>query len=137
MMEEFRRRKNLKRYYELMKKRKQDEAELEGEKPAIIDMSDAQMTTEQVYDEAGPERFFTPGEDDTFDPNEFTLIFIDSDSVTNVTSLNRINHRRVLMFIGNSQGVLSYGKGKGDDYENAFEDAFKQLRKNLICIPLD
>ena len=44
-----------------------------------------------------------------------------SDSVTNVTSLNRVNHRRVLLFIGNGQGLISYGKGKGEDYENAFD----------------
>lgn len=56
-------------------------------------------------------------EDEIFNPEEFTLIFIDSDSVTNVTSLNRVNHRRVLIFIGNGAGIVSYGKGKSEDYE--------------------
>jgi ribosomal protein S5 len=56
------------------------------------------------------------------------LIFIDSDSVTNVTALNRINARRVLLFIGNGNGVISYAMGKGDDFEGAFEHAFKKLR---------
>ena len=51
------------------------------------------------------------------------------DSVTNVTKLNRINHRRVLLFIGNSDGIISYGKGKAMDYENAFDQAFKRLRQ--------
>lgn len=72
-----------------------------------------------------------------FDPNQFTLIFIDSDSVTNVTSLNRVNHRRVLLFIGNGNGLISFGKGKGEDYEGAFEQAFKKLRQNLVCINMD
>jgi hypothetical protein len=46
---------------------------------------------ERERDSAGPERFFHPNEDEVFDPADFTLIFIDSDSVTNVTTLNRIN----------------------------------------------
>jgi small subunit ribosomal protein S5 len=65
------------------------------------------------------------------------LIFIDSDSVTNVTSLNRVNQRRVLLFIGNGSGLISYGKGKGEDYEQAFDNAFKLMRQNLVCLSLD
>jgi ribosomal protein S5 len=42
-----------------------------------------------------------------------------------------------LLFIGNGNGIISYAMGKGEDYENAFETAFKKLRYNLICIPLD
>lgn len=86
---------------------------------------------------SGPERFFTPTKDECFNPNEFTLIFLDSDSVTNVTALNRVNHRRVLLYIGNGNGLVSYGMGKGEDFERAFENAYKRLRKNLICIPMD
>ena len=40
-----------------------------------------------------------------------------SDSVTNVTSLNRVNSRRVLIFVGNGNGLVSYGKGKAEEYE--------------------
>ena len=83
----------------------------------------------------GPERFFEPKQDEIFDPREFVLIFLDSDSVTNVTKLNRVNHRRVLIYIGNGEGLVSYGKGKSDDYETAFDEAFKKLRQNLVCLP--
>jgi small subunit ribosomal protein S5 len=76
----------------------------------------------------GPERHFEPSKNEVFDPNEFTLIFLDSDSVTNVTSLNRVNHRRVLIFVGNGNGLIGYGKGKGEDYESAFDNAFKKMR---------
>jgi len=76
----------------------------------------------------GPERYFEPKRDEIFDPRKFELLFIDSDSVTNVTSLNRVNHRRVLIFIGNRDGLVSFGKGKGEDYESAFDNAFKSLR---------
>lgn len=57
--------------------------------------------------------------------------------MTNVTSLNRVNHRRVLLFIGNGSGLISYGKGKGEDYEQAFDNAFKKMRQNLVCLSLD
>ena len=65
------------------------------------------------------------------------MLFIDTDSVTNVTRLNRVNHRRVLIFIGNGKGLISYGKGKGEDYESAFDQAFKKMRQNLVCISWD
>lgn len=41
------------------------------------------------------------------------------------------------MFIGNGNGLISYGKGKGEDYEQAFDNAFKLMRQNLICLSLD
>jgi len=71
-----------------------------------------------------------------FNPRDFTLIFIDSDNIANVTKLNRVMRRRVLLFIGNGNGVIGYGKGKGDDYESAFDNAFKSLKQNLIMINL-
>ena len=86
---------------------------------------------------AGPERYFEPQMNEIFDPSQFTLIFLDSDSVTNVTSLNRVNHRRVLIFIGNGRGLISFGKGKAEDYEGAFDQAFKKLRQNLVCLDWD
>lgn len=137
MMEEFRRRKNLERYYELMKNQKKAEANKVGEKHNIVDLDDESITHETAQKGTGPERFFLPGKDEIYKPSDFTLIFIDSDSVTNVTALNRVNHRRVLLFIGNGNGVISYGMGKSDDYEKAFENAFKTLKKNLTCISLD
>ena len=72
-----------------------------------------------------------------FDPRHFTLIFLDSDSVTNVTSLNRTNQRRVLIFIGNGKGMVAYGKGKAEEYEQAFENAFKNARANLLCLDIE
>jgi ribosomal protein S5 len=137
MMEEFRRRKNLQRYFDQMKKQKAAESTAMGDRDPVIDMEDEAINRESQFKHSGPERYFTPGKDDIFNPAEFTLIFIDSDSVTNVTALNRVNARRVLLFIGNSNGVISYAMGKGEDYEAAFETAFKKLRANLICIPLD
>ena len=54
-----------------------------------------------------------------------------------MTRLNRVNHRRVLIWAGNKKGVISFGKGKGIDYEHAFDNAFKSLRENMVCINWD
>jgi ribosomal protein S5 len=33
-----------------------------------------------------------------------------------------------LIFVGNGNGLISYGMGKADEYEQAFENAFKIAR---------
>ena len=83
---------------------------------------------EQEYSGMNPKRFFRTETDEIFNTTHFTLIFMDSDSVTNVTKLNRVNKRRILIFIGNLDGVISFGKGKSYDYESAMEKAYKKLR---------
>lgn len=109
-----------------------------GEKDQDLKMSDEKRNLQYMQKkQAGPERHFEPSKDDVFDPRDFTLIFIDSDSVTNVTTLNRINQRRVLIYCGNGNGLISYGKGKGEDYEQAFDNAFKHMRTNLVCLSHD
>ena len=60
-----------------------------------------------------------------------------TDSVTLVTRLNRINHRRILIYIGNGNGLISYAKGKGEDYEEAYMQAFRRLKENMIAIEYD
>lgn len=65
-----------------------------------------------------------------------TLI-MERDSTTLVTKLNRVNHFRYLVFMGNCNGVIGYGKGKGNDFETALIDAFRQCKKNLIALNLD
>lgn len=65
------------------------------------------------------------------------MMFLDADSTTNVTSLNRVNKRRILFFIGNGNGLISFGKGKGEDYESAFDNAFKKMRFNMVCVDVD
>ena len=65
------------------------------------------------------------------------MVFLASDSVTNVTYLNRTNQRRVLIFLGNGRGLVSYGKGKAQEYEQAFENAFKDARKNMLMLDIE
>mmetsp|Transcript_29230 Transcript_29230/g.36306 ORF Transcript_29230/g.36306 Transcript_29230/m.36306 type:complete len:207 (+) Transcript_29230:343-963(+) len=133
MLEEFRRRKQMKDYYEI-RQRHQNTVD-----PVMAPTKEIGKAHDNMnyYYGSGPERYFENQRNEVFDGRDFTMIFLDSDSVTNVTSLNRVNHRRVLIFIGNGKGLISYGKGKGEDYEQAFDQAFKKLRQNMVCIDWD
>lgn len=82
-----------------------------------FDLSKEAREAAHQYHGANAERYFEPARDEIFDPSQFSLIFMCSDSVTNVTSLNRVNSRRVLIFVGNGNGLISYGKGKAEEYE--------------------
>lgn len=134
MLEEFRRRKRLESFRE-----KVYDVEREGnvEDPNEMPRYEPDPYISIKRTSGPPSRFFNPGTGEIFDPTEFTLIFFETDSVCLVTKLNRINHRRVLVFIGNGDGVISYGKGKGVDYQAAFQSAYMELKKNMICIDLD
>ena len=83
------------------------------------------------------ERYIQPEKGENYSPRDFTLIFLDTDSVCLVTKLNRINHRRILVFIGNSDGVIAYAKGKGLDYQSAFSNAYMKLKQNMIVVDID
>ena len=74
---------------------------------------------------------------ETFDPTKFNMIFLHADMICNITRLNRIYNRRVLIYIGNRNGLISYAVGRGPLYEDAWLNAYKEIRKNLISIDLD
>jgi len=67
----------------------------------------------------------------------FMLCILDRGVTTLVTTLNRINHFRYLVFMGNCNGVIGYGTGKGGNFEIALGKAIKNCKKNLVAIPLD
>ena len=87
MLEEFRRRKNMKVYLEARKKL--------AEKQYPTEEFDYSGRIDNKYEarfkSIGPERYFEHQMDEIYDSSKFTLIFMDSDSVTNVTRLNRVN----------------------------------------------
>jgi ribosomal protein S5 len=39
--------------------------------------------------------------------------------------------------MGNGNGLVGYGKGKGSDFEEALDNALLHCKRNLIAIPLD
>ena len=56
---------------------------------------------------------------------------------TKVTTLNRINSFRTLVFMGNGNGIISHGKGKDLTMVGSLNKAITQCKKNLIAIPRD
>jgi hypothetical protein len=134
MLEEFRRRKNLESFREKVYSDEREKGSgTDADRPRTLVDPYMDMKKESGQ----PSRFFSPKGEECFDPSEFTLLFFETDSVCLVTKLNRVNHRRVLVFIGNSNGVISYAKGKGVDYQGAFQNAYVELKKNLIVIDYD
>lgn len=71
------------------------------------------------------------------DWDEFELLFLDAGMTTNVTTQQRVSSRRILLFMGNCDGIISFGMGKGWDYSSAYEDAIRQLKRNIVAIPSD
>lgn len=69
--------------------------------------------------------------------DDFITLLIENDVTTLTTKLNRVNHFRYLVFMGNANGVIGYGKGKGNDFEEALDNAMLHCKKNLIAVPLD
>lgn len=65
------------------------------------------------------------------------IVLVERDITTLVTKLNRVNHYRYLVFMGNCNGVIGYGKGKGNDFEEALDNAVMHCKKNLIAVNLD
>jgi ribosomal protein S5 len=72
-----------------------------------------------------------------YDTTEFNLIFLDADAICNVTRLNRIMRRRCLIYLGNKDGLISYGMGRGYTYQDAYVNCFRELKKNMIQIQID
>ena len=54
-----------------------------------------------------------------FNQDQFMMIVLDRDTTTLVTTLLRVNHFRALVFMGNCNGVIGYGRGKGNDFDAA------------------
>ncbi len=51
--------------------------------------------------------------------------------------MGRVNNRRVLIYAGNSNGLIAYGIGRGKDYKTAYNNSNRELKKNIIQIPHD
>jgi len=45
--------------------------------------------------------------------DNFVIILLNVRSNTKITTLNRINSVKTLLFMGNGNGIISYAKGKG------------------------
>lgn len=64
-------------------------------------------------------------------------MLLDVRSNTKVTTLNRINSFKTLIFMGNGNGIISYAKGRGLTPSESLERTIYLCRKNVIAIPRD
>lgn len=65
------------------------------------------------------------------------IILLNVRSNTKVTTLNRINSTKTLLFMGNGNGVISHAKGEGSNPSQSLDRALYLLKKNIIAIPRD
>lgn len=133
MMQEFERRRKFKSAFNTYDKVEEEDKTLDKEKVLHKKAKATEETNDQIEEILKPHAEF----DEIFDSKKFTLIFLDAGMVCNMTRLNRVYERRILLYMGNKEGMISYGIGRGALYQEAYTDAYKQLRKNLIVIEHD
>lgn len=141
MLKEFEKRRKFKATLDIIKHKESQES---ADNPDLEVDENIRTTEKKEYSDANSnpesiESALSPDElqGEIFDSSKFNLIFLDADMVCNMTRLNRVYERRCLLYIGNKDGLVSYGIGRGPLYEDAYIDAYKQLKKNLIAIPID
>lgn len=141
MLKEFEKRRKFKSAMDLLKeKEKNDKEDKQSESmPDSLTMTEKKPDKNKQTNTESIEAALLPDQSmgEIFDSSKFNLIFIDADMVCNMTRLNRVYERRCLLYIGNKDGLISYGIGRGPLYEDAYIDGYKQLKKNLIAINLD
>lgn len=141
MLKEFEKRRKFKSTIDILKSKE----DLEGPENPLENLDDSlriSVKKNKEKREANPESLeaaLAPNKElgEIFDSSKFHMIFLDADMVCNMTRLNRVYERRCLLYIGNKDGLISYGIGRGALYEDAYIDAYKQLKKNMIAIHLD
>jgi ribosomal protein S5 len=133
MLQEFERRRKFKAAFDTFDKTEEENKALHPEDRLHPKEKQKEETNDQIEEilkadeEAG----------ELFDSKKFTLIFLDAGMVCNMTRLNRVYERRILLYMGNKEGMIAYGIGRGPLYQEAYTDAYKQMRKNLIVIDHD
>ena len=69
--------------------------------------------------------------------DDFVMLLLERNMSTKVTTLNRINYFRTALFMGNGNGIISYGKSRALNPEDSMKKAIIECKKNLIALPLD
>ena len=70
-----------------------------------------------------------------FEKPEFDQKIIDTKRVTRVVSGGRRFNFKIIMVVGDRNGRVGVGTGKGGDTALAIEKAFRSAKKNIVTIP--
>lgn len=68
---------------------------------------------------------------------EFFIMVMDTNMVTNTVTLGRVSNFVSLVYTGNFNGIIGYGRGRGKDAEISLLKAIDNCKQNLIAIDLD
>ena len=82
-----------------------------------------------LYDDTRDLEFFQLG--------PFKVMIMERKVTTNTTTLRRINTHKALVYGGNCNGVVGYGKGRGRTSRIAMDNAIENFKQNVIAINLD
>lgn len=111
---------------------------LEYQKEATEDISAKDDEIEVAWSQEPKPRQLKPDIKGWFDiDDDFIMILIERNTSTKVTTLNRINYYRTLLFMGNGNGLISYGKSRDLTPEGSMTKAIIECKRNIIAIPLD
>jgi len=148
MLEEFRKRKQDKTLYldsddegaEKVPKKKPRKTGFEEEEDAAKKVIDPKRFTrdalaqdvKKMNEEKIKETFRT-----LYAKESFMILLLERGVTTLVTTLNRVNHFRYLVYMGNCNGVIGYGTGQGANFEIALRNAIRNCKKNLVALNLD
>lgn len=68
---------------------------------------------------------------------DFRMQIMERKMTTNTTSLRRINRFKVLVWCGNMNGVVGYGKGTSGNMKICLRKAIENCKQNLVAINMD
>ena len=103
-------------------------------------ISDIKRTNESEKDLSFEDKLFKYRDYDdlVFDQEgEFRIMLMDQRVTSNTTSLRRINSFKALVYAGNCNGVIGYGKGRALNFKRAIQRAVGDCKQNLVAINLD
>lgn len=61
--------------------------------------------------------------------DDFMMLILERNICTKVTTLNRINYYRTILFMGNGNGLISYGKSRDLTPEGSLTKAIIECKK--------
>lgn len=68
---------------------------------------------------------------------DFLIMVMETKMVSNVVTLGRVSNFTSLVYCGNFNGIISYGRGRGKDPEDSLVKAIENAKQNMIAINLD
>jgi len=67
----------------------------------------------------------------------FQYLILENKVTSNTTRLRRVSTFKSLVFGGNANGIIGYGKGTGNNADDALMRAVADMKSNLVSINLD